>query len=644
MIRCLIFGLFAFSMCCFSQSKIVDSLKLELSKQENDSIKGEVFRELIDYYLFSKVDSSFIYINKLDSVADIIGSGRLKTIAVENLGSANFMKSRFDSAAFYYDKAIKMYDSLKIPISSVYTNLGLVYKFQGNYEKSLETYLQGYDADMENKDLYGQFMKLLNIADLYNVLGDEVNFLEYAAKATDIGESTDNYKILQRYGGHLNNVGTHYLKLEEYDIAIDYYNRAIELNTKYENRREIGRNYNNLGSALIGKGKLNEAINILKRALKIRQDLGRKVAISEVHRNLGRAYGQLNNKPKSNFHFNEALALAKEMNDLLIISRTYLERSENYSVWNDSKNALEDYKSYIFYKDSIFNKDNQKTLDELKVKYETERKDKELLVQDLELERQASEIQKKKSQNKLMTGLAIFLLLASILGWIIFQQRQKRKNQEILALKREQQVKTLESLMEGEEKERLRIAKELHDGINVDLSSIKYKLTSLLEQNNKVINEAVTMIDKSCEQVRAISHDLVPPSLKDFSLVEAIRDFCVTKNSLHDSEISFEVLGESIAISKKAEINIFRIIQEIINNSIKHSEASEIHTQLSYQENGINLTIEDNGIGFNKDKVSSGIGLRNIESRIEYLNANLDFRSDSKGTSYLIDINTENLV
>ncbi|GAB1857407.1 ATP-binding protein [Flavobacteriaceae bacterium MHTCC 0001] len=637
----LIFNLF----CGFSQTRIADSLKLELTKQSNDSVTGTLYRALIDHYLFSKVDSSFIYIHKLDSLADITNSLELKAVAIENLGSANFMKSKLDSAAYYYEKAIKVYEKAGIPISSIYTNLGLVHKFKGDYKKSLETYLKGYSADLENKSEYGQFMKLLNIADLYNVLGDENNFLEYAKKATEIGKSTDNVNILKRLGSHLNNIGTHYLKLKEFDTAITYYNKALKLNFKYENKNEIGRNYNNLGSAYIGQGKPEKALGVLKKALKVREEFGVKKAISEVHRELGVVYGKLNDKPRSKFHFNKALLLAKESNDLLITSRTYLEMSEIYSLWNDTKSALDKYKKYTLFKDSIFNKDHQKNMDELKVKYETERKDKELVQQDLEIEKQASEIQKKKAQNRYIIAIAAFLLISSILLWFLYKQNQKRKDQEILGLKREQQVKTLESLIEGEEKERLRVAKELHDGVNVDLSAIKYKLTSLIETNNAVINEAVAMIDKSCEQVRAISHNLVPPALKDFTLVETLQDYCSTTNAIHNEAISFQCVGSIMEITKKAEVNIFRIVQELVNNSLKHAEASEIDVQISYQESDtIQLTVEDNGKGFDVNAVNKdGIGLQNINSRIAYLNAKLDVKSDSKGTSYIIDIKTNDI-
>lgn len=196
--------------------------------------------------------------------------------------------------------------------------------------------------------------------------------------------------------------------------------------------------------------------------------------------------------------------------------------------------------------------------------------------------------------------------------------------------------------MEGEEKERLRIAKELHDGVNGDLSAIKFKLSSLLEMNNTVIKEAVSMIDKSCEQVRAISHNLVPPSLKDFNLLEAVDEYCQSMNGIHSPEITFQHLGNAIVLDKKQEANIFRIVQELVTNSVKHAEANEINVQLSHLENTLQLTVEDNGKGFDKDQVKSdGIGLQNVSSRVDYLNAELDFVSNEKGTSYTITMDAK---
>ena len=161
--------------------------------------------------------------------------------------------------------------------------------------------------------------------------------------------------------------------------------------------------------------------------------------------------------------------------------------------------------------------------------------------------------------------------------------------------------------------------------------------------NNKVINEAVEMIDKSCQQVRAISHNLVPPSLEKFSLIEAAETYCDSMNVANKVDINFQSIGQSVVLSKQIEINIFRIIQELVSNSLKHAKASEINVQISFQNNILQVTVEDDGIGYNEDEVQGkGIGLNNINSRIECLNANVDLVTNSKGTSYTfeIDINT----
>ena len=194
-------------------------------------------------------------------------------------------------------------------------------------------------------------------------------------------------------------------------------------------------------------------------------------------------------------------------------------------------------------------------------------------------------------------------------------------------------------MIEGEEKERFRIAKELHDGVNGDLSAIKFKLSTLLEMNNTVIKEAITMIDNSCNQVRAISHNLVPPSLENFNLLEAIEEYCEKSDASHSQNITFQHLGEKVNISKKEEINIFRIIQELVTNSIKHANATEINVQISCRNKIMQITVEDNGKGFNIDTIENkGIGLKNIQSRVDYLHANLDVLSNKKGTSTTIEI------
>ena len=314
-----------------------------------------------------------------------------------------------------------------------------------------------------------------------------------------------------------------------------------------------------------------------------------------------------------------------------------MEQSNTYAHWNESQKALESYKQHIQFRDSVLSTERLENIAEVETKYETAKKDADLLAQRLELEKSSNRIQ---SRNGLIISLVVVLGLLAY----VFRQRQKRKDQEIDSLKREHKIKTLESLIKGEEKERLRIAKELHDGVNGDLSAIKFKLAPLLQEENSAVAEAVHMIDNSCKQVRSISHNLVPPSLENFNLAEALSEYCENKNAVHDTEIDFQHLGDHIALSKNAEVNLYRIVQELVTNALKHAQAKTINVQLSAYEGEIQLTIEDDGIGFDpQSDRSKGIGLENIQSRIEYLRAEKDVISNDQGTSYTLTLSQNNL-
>jgi signal transduction histidine kinase len=235
------------------------------------------------------------------------------------------------------------------------------------------------------------------------------------------------------------------------------------------------------------------------------------------------------------------------------------------------------------------------------------------------------------------------LALISIGLWYFFKQRQRLKNQEIETLKQNQEISNLEALIDGEEKERKRIAQELHDGLNGDLSAIKYRLSTLEESGLSAIDaenltKVITMIDESCAQVRSISHNLMPSSILEYGLIESIRAYCMKINTSENFKITFQSYGVYIALSKKTETVIYRIIQELTTNILKHAKANSAMIQFNFREDEFFITVEDNGIGFDKTKISEGIGHKNLQTRIDFLNAHLNVASSPSGTSYTISI------
>lgn len=226
------------------------------------------------------------------------------------------------------------------------------------------------------------------------------------------------------------------------------------------------------------------------------------------------------------------------------------------------------------------------------------------------------------------------------LGIIILRRKNKEKHR--------QEIIRLESLLDGQEKERKRIAEELHDGLNGDLSAIKYRLSGLDDsglnpEDNENLAKTIDMIDSACTQVRRISHNLIPSSILDFGLVETVNQYCSKINSSHPLTLDFQYFGNPAVLPKKAETVIYRIIQELINNITKHSQATMAMVQLNFHESELFITVEDNGIGFDTKSIQSGLGLKNIHSRIHFLNAQLEIESTDKGTSFHITINLNSL-
>ena len=644
-----LFFVISFSLV-YSQNNFVDVEKkgealffndMKLSLKYADSILNtnrEDYKAYGNYlkgkslFYYKHIDSAEVYIKKAIKFAKKQNSNDLWVRAQLSLGGIKIHQVKNEEA-----KSL-IFETDNIPISNVEVKAEiLAYKcLQNWYEfsnfQTCTDYL--YQALTIHNDIKTETTKAiyLYLSEIFSEVGLYDSGIVYV---NDVIEQSKKEKNNFFLGWAYSIKG---LLLYE-NGGVPYAKKAIDYANASNNLFEAGHMYYNL--ALINTHQeikaYDEAHQLYILGKEKHQEINLKSGLALAYLKMARLFADNFKHQDSAIYYNNKL-------------RAHVKKSRinnyNYYIYNCYYNIYKlskDYEVALKYKDSAeYEWDNIYGLNISSYIAKSERdyklKDKEIKILQKDLE-----LQKKQSQTKLMTGLTIFLLLISLLTWILFKQRQKRKDQEIVTLKREQQVKTLELLMEGEEKERLRIAKELHDGVNVDLSSIKYKLTSLLEKNNVVINEAVAMIDKSCEQVRAISHNLVPPSLKDFSLVDAIEDYCSTMNNLHNPGIVFNTIGDPITIPKKAEINIFRIVQELVNNSVKHAEATEVDVQISFQNRSIQLTIEDNGKGFDKDAVSKGIGLQNIQSRVDYLQAKLDFRSDSNGTSYLLDINTETL-
>lgn len=241
--------------------------------------------------------------------------------------------------------------------------------------------------------------------------------------------------------------------------------------------------------------------------------------------------------------------------------------------------------------------------------------------------------------------LGMLLLAGGLLFFFItYQKRLLVKQLEINKIKQDQQREILKNTIESQEKERKRIAQDLHDEVGAMLSVVKLNVGMIERQTeekaNKLAGETKSYLDEVITQVRGISRALLPPSLEKLGLVQALEELANWVNMSDKIRIECWRRGEPCRLEIDKELALFRVSQELVNNAIKHSGAGIISIQTRFSNNGIAIVIRDKGKGFDmKEKINSGLGLKNLESRMDMINARFKMKSRlGYGTTAIISL------
>ena len=313
--------------------------------------------------------------------------------------------------------------------------------------------------------------------------------------------------------------------------------------------------------------------------------------------------------------------------------------------------------SYSELNDSILNSERITAINNLTVKYETREK-----INEIDFLEQQTELVKKENdqQRRALYVLGGGLLLLVITTYFIVQffrqrikatriinkQRDKIDKQKIKDLENDVKINSMQSVIEGQELERERIAKDLHDSLGGLLSAIKLQFEKVKSDSNidgEDFNNAQGLLDTAVDEVRSISRNLQPGSLNDMGLVAAINDLVNRYVGEAYPEIDFQHYNIPRDIDNMFATSIYRIIQELLNNAIKYANANEIIIQLNREEDEIIISLEDDGVGFNTKSFEKGMGIENVQSRVKYLKGDLQIDSQENiGTSYLIHVKMEN--
>jgi signal transduction histidine kinase len=494
--------------------------------------------------------------------------------------------------------------------------------------------------------------------------------------------STDTIAILKTHVG----LGNLYIALDDNEKAQIHYEKALDLTIKIANWKYFPIICNNLGQVHENLSNFKKAKEFYLMGLSKENPTNLSPNYLNLLQNLGSAYYYLDNIDSAFYYNTQIKKIALNQNNSELLSGIYLNQGVYLEGYEDYKGAISSYKKgiafaietndlftiqnlnqnimlcfgYLGNTDSlnhyfdinyelnqkIIRLKTDKAIHELSIQYEVEKKEQSL---DLALKEQ----EKMELSNELkQTAIYILLAIIAIIGllvfifYILYQEKQKliqlqveAKNNEIESLIKDQEISIYSAQIEGVEKERKRIAQDLHDKIGGLLATIKLQFEGPDGINDKSIDNVKSLVNESIKTVRSISHDISDGRVDEMGLIPAIENL---KSTVTDSgKITFDLFLDNYhnSLSVWKEREIFKVLLELLSNTLKHAEANHIVLQINVIDKSIHLTFEDNGVGFDHSEVIKGLGMRTISQRVDNLHGS--WYIDSKpnhGSTVVIEI------
>lgn len=627
----------------------IDSLKNAISTSKSDSL-----RCIMNYRL------AYIYTKNVDKKE--LGKIHLKK-ANELVKNNSYLKdlSCYYNSLFFSltkenlqkfrkaDEALKKYNSREIYIlrSKILFNIGLLYQRENEPLQTIEVLVkEAIPVAKKSKDSQelSNLYKLIAVVFYNNEdIAKTKYYLDLSISTLEHGKSKKN-----RYNEDL--IELYLFNVEVLSVqkktneAFEYLQKAEDLLKSYPLKSLYIEYY-------FAKGSLNQEIKNYEQAI---SDYDNGVRLSQLNKDsaLEQRFKLMKYEV---FILQNKIESAKDLlldvfktGGMNIKDRAYYsyELSKIYRKLNDFEKAYVYNEQYIQLKDSLSHMFEAEKIADIEAKYnklENENKIKELTI-----EKQATLLNQRKNMLFLLL-LSFALICVLTVTYFIWKNLKNQKKitaqkeinhfQKLNNLKREKEIEIMQTMINVEEAERKRVARDLHDSIGSKLSALKIIFANTQNKNDYNDSRINTILETSIAELRQISYNLVPESLLKLGLEKALGDLCFT---LRSDTVSIEFHSYEIdnSMPLTTQTNIFRIVQELLNNALKHSKATQILVSCSQNGNRFYISIEDNGVGFDISGIEEnpGLGIKNIKSRIELLHGSLDCESSSGGTSYNIEL------
>ncbi|OAQ41873.1 hypothetical protein A5893_01780 [Pedobacter psychrophilus] len=620
-------------------------------------------------------------------------SNKDKSIALRNQGNIFIEKGEPNKALDYYKRSLIFAEAAKdrALIATCLNNIAYVYRQQGVYANATNYQLQAIKIFEQEKHYKGIGDGYVQLALMHLKRKNYDDAISYSSKAKINYENINlNNSVAITY----NILAGAYSGKGNQETALNYLHKCLEIYNTNNDYRQIGNTLSDIAQIELENNQNQKALATIKEALinleksnYVNGILSSKVVKAKILSNLN----ELN---EANQILTQVINTAVANNFREILKKAYEAKVDNLEKLKDFEEAFIYNKKLSVLNDSILNTENLKQINELNKKFETEKKEQQITLlnttnklqslsifsqnlditkQNLFIDNQKLEIiakqnqisrkslenqqnlqnikilrQKNQIQRLELEQKNIFLIIASVglilillITYLVLNRRKIQAAAKMQEELRIQQEIATRKILDAEERERRRIAGDLHDGVGQTLSAALLSLNGLVSkidfknpQEKELADHAVGLVNESYDEMRSISHQMMPNALLKAGLSAAIREF-ISKIDQNMLKVSLETTGLQQKLDEQVETVIYRVIQEITTNVIKHANANKMSIQIANEQKEISISIEDNGSGFDASKLADkeGVGIRNIKDRIASLNGVVEFDSNiNKGT------------
>lgn len=621
----------------------IDSLRRIVETGKSDTTQVMSMCLLSRYYELLKNDSGLMYSRKALSLSYELKNPYYKVIALKYLGSSFYNINNYDSASVYWQKGLEIsiaHNFYNEELKNFRVALNNNFFLRGNYAAAMKMSIDGLAKAEKINDRE-------SMAHFNNVLGyilmKQQNFTEsrhYYQTNLNLSREINN-KILE--GNALLNLADLSVEEKKFKDAEQLINQALNIfktnvfpSTDRSEREAYC--YNKLAEVNKLLQKNQEALHYNLLAINTsKKATCNKYDIASYYINAGDIYNRLQIPDSAIFYLRTGLYIAQNIIHREYIRDAFKQLSIAYAQKELFKNAYTYHQFFINLQDSIAVESNQREILQLEANFKIE--------QQKQLQREA--LERQKFLRNIIIAIAIFLILILLLLYNHSRLKQQNKFQAELNLRQQEIIRTTINV---QDRERKRIAEDLHDSLGSILSAAKLKLSAVEEDSQADTNEkaklkdTLSLLDEALSEMKNIAYDIMPATLSRLGLTAALQNLFNRIGTRSGIKINYIYHGFIERLDETTELSIYRIILESINNVIKHAAAKNVTVQLLKYPDYINITIEDDGIGFDlNEKNFSGNGLSNIVSRVKSLKGTIDMDSKrARGTTFLIDIPYKN--